>query len=149
MPKWQYFFIKATNSQRKFGLDRNENPNYGREAVYFFLKTKKKKDMILAARLEGLFCAGTKVGCSFFLSPLDLAFEASHYGRPSQEAVGVHDQRFELWAWYVEVSHYARLEAPIPIFYWLFSTHFFGLSTKFGHSIPWPHDLDGRSVKRA
>ena len=29
-----------------------------------------------------------------------------------------------------------------------FSTHLFGLSTKFGHSIPRPLDLDGHSVKR-
>jgi hypothetical protein len=36
MPTWQYFFTKATDSQRKFGLDRNGNPNYGREAVNFF-----------------------------------------------------------------------------------------------------------------
>jgi hypothetical protein len=28
------------------------------------------------------------------------------------------------------------------------SAHFFGLSTKFGHSIPWPLDLDGLSVKQ-
>ena len=31
-----YFLTKATNSQRKFGLDRNGNPNYGREAANFF-----------------------------------------------------------------------------------------------------------------
>jgi hypothetical protein len=29
-----------------------------------------------------------------------------------------------------------------------FSAHFFGLSTKFGHSIPRPLDLDSHSVKR-
>jgi hypothetical protein len=29
----------------------------------------------------------------------------------------------------------------------LFSAHFFGLSTKFGHSIPRPLDLDGHGVK--
>jgi hypothetical protein len=31
-----YFLKKATDSRRKFGLDGNENPNYGREAVGFF-----------------------------------------------------------------------------------------------------------------
>jgi hypothetical protein len=31
---------------------------------------------------------------------------------------------------------------------YVFSAHFFGLSTKFGHSIPQPLDLDGHSVKR-
>jgi hypothetical protein len=40
-----------------------------------------------------------------------------------------------------------RSKAPLTILYWLFSTHFFGFSTKFGHSIPRPLDLDGHSVK--
>jgi hypothetical protein len=31
---------------------------------------------------------------------------------------------------------------------YLLAAHFFGLSTKFGHSIPRPLDLDGHSVKR-
>jgi hypothetical protein len=40
-------------------------------------------------------------------------------------------QTFGLWAWPLEASHYAWLKASILIFCWLFSTHFFGLSTKF------------------
>jgi hypothetical protein len=44
-------------------------------------------------------------------------------------------------------SHYARPRTLIPIFYWLFSAHFFGLSTNFGHSFPWPLNLDSHSVK--
>jgi hypothetical protein len=74
--------------------------------------------------------------------------EASHFGRPNQETVGVHGQRFGLCAWALEASHYAQLKAPLTIFYWLFSAHFFGLSTKFGHSIARPLDLDGHSVNR-
>jgi hypothetical protein len=31
---------------------------------------------------------------------------------------------------------------------YVFSAHFFGFSTKFGHSIPWPLDLDNHSVKQ-
>jgi hypothetical protein len=54
---------------------------------------------------------------------------------------------FGLWAWPLEASHYAWPKALLTIFYWLCSTHFFGLSTKFGHSIPRPLDLDGHSVK--
>jgi hypothetical protein len=102
----------------------------------------------LAVRLEGLYWEGNKVGCSFFLWTLGLAFGASHYDCPSREAVRVHGQRFGLWTLGLEASHYARPKAPIPIFYWLFSAHFFGLSTKFGHSIPRPLDLDGHSAKR-
>jgi len=51
-------------------------------------------------------------------------------------------------AWPLEASHYAQLKAPLTIFYWLFSAHFFGLSTKIGHSIARPLDLDGHSVNR-
>ena len=36
----------------------------------------------------------------------------------------------------------------VPLFRWLFSTHFFGLTIKFGYSIPWALDLDSHSVKR-
>ena len=36
------FLTKATDSQREFGLDKNGNPNYGREAVGFFHKKLKK-----------------------------------------------------------------------------------------------------------
>jgi hypothetical protein len=35
MPSWQSFLTKATDSQMKFGLDMNGNPNYGQEAVSF------------------------------------------------------------------------------------------------------------------
>jgi len=115
MPPWQYYLTKATNSLRKFGLDRNGNPNYGRVAINFFSKQNSQIDKILAIRLEGL--ARKNVGCS----------PDKWYG-------------FGLGAW--------PLEALAPIFYWLFSTHFLGLPTKFDLSIPRPLDLDGHSVKR-
>jgi hypothetical protein len=88
------------------------------------------------------------VACSFGFGLWAWRLEASHYGRPSREAVGVHGQRFGLWAWPLEASHYAQPKAPLTIFYWLFSAHLFGLLTKFGHSIPRPLDLDGHSVNR-
>jgi hypothetical protein len=37
---------------------------------------------------------------------------------------------FGLWAWPLEASHYASPKTPLTIF----SAHFFGLSTKFGHN---------------
>jgi hypothetical protein len=55
---------------------------------------------------------------------------------------------FGLRAWPLEASQCARPKAPILICYWLFWAYFFGLSTKFAHSIPQPLDLDGYSVKR-
>jgi hypothetical protein len=88
------------------------------------------------------------VACSFEFGLWAWPLEASHFGCPSREAVGVHGQRFGLCAWPSEASHYAQLKAPLTIFYWLFSAHFFGLSTKFGHSIARPLDLDGHSVNQ-
>jgi len=52
---------------------------------------------------------------------------------------------FGLGLWRLHTMPGQRLQ--FLLFYWLFSTHFFGLSTKFGHSIPRPHDLDGHSVR--
>jgi hypothetical protein len=64
---------KAIDSQRKFGIDRNGNPNYGEEADVFFIR-KSNIDKILAINLEKLFWVGNKVECSFFLWTLGLAF---------------------------------------------------------------------------
>jgi hypothetical protein len=42
-----------------------------------------------------------------------------------------------------------RLELLYYVRY-IFAAHFFEISTKFGHSIPWPLDFDdGHSVKAA
>jgi hypothetical protein len=91
------------------------------ERPSIFFHKKSIIDKILAVRLEGLFWARNKVGCSF---------------------------GFGLWAWPLEASLYVKPKAPITIFCWLFLAHLFELSTKFGHSIPWPLDSDGHSVKR-
>jgi hypothetical protein len=120
---------------------------WSRGRRFFFIK-KSIIDKILGVRVEGLFWARNKEGCSFGFGLSAWLLEASHYRCPSREAVGVHGQRFGLWAWPLEASHSARPKAPHTIFYWLFSAHFFGLSTKFGHSIPRPLDLDVHSVKQ-
>jgi hypothetical protein len=39
--------------------------------------------------------------------------EASHYGCPSWDALGVHGQRYGLWTWPLKASHYARPKAPL------------------------------------
>jgi hypothetical protein len=88
------------------------------------------------------------VACSFEFGLWAWPLEASHFSRSSREAVGIHGQRFGLCAWPLEASRYAQLKAPLTIFYWLFSAHFFGLSTKFDHSIAQPLDLDDHSVNR-
>jgi hypothetical protein len=60
-----FLFEEATNSRRKFGSDGYGNPNYGQDAVNFFAYGKSITDKIMAVRLEGLFWARNKVGCSF------------------------------------------------------------------------------------
>ena len=66
-----------------------------------------------------LFWARNKVACSLEFGLWAWPLEASHFGRPSREAVGVHGQRFGLWVWLLEASHYTWLKAPLPTFYWL------------------------------
>jgi hypothetical protein len=61
-----------------------------------FLSKKQRTAKILAVRLEGLFWARSKVGCSFL-----------RFG-------------FGLWTWLLEASHCAWLKAPILIFCRLF-----------------------------
>jgi hypothetical protein len=60
------------------------------------------------------------VACSFEFELWAWPLEASHFGRPSREAVGVHGQRFELCAWPSEASHYAELKAPLTILFGYF-----------------------------
>jgi hypothetical protein len=90
-------FEEGDDSRRRFGPDKNGNPYYGREAIGFFIIKKAIINKILTVRLEGLFLARNIVGCSFGFGLWAWPLEASHYGRPSWEAVGVHDQRFGLW----------------------------------------------------
>jgi hypothetical protein len=98
------------------------------------LKLKNSKyDRILAIRLDVCFGQGINWDASSPFGLLAWPLEASHYGCPSREVVGLHGQRFGLWTWSLEASHYARPKAPISIFYWLFLAHFFGLSTKSDH----------------
>jgi len=54
----------------------------------------------------------------------------SHYGRPSREAIGLSGQRFGLWVWPLEASHYARPKAPLTMFYWVCFLNSFLLKSK-------------------
>jgi hypothetical protein len=105
-----YFLKKATDSQRKLGSDGNGNPKlWSRGRRFFFIK-KSIIDKILAVRLEGLFWVRNKVACSF-----GFGLWASHYGHPSREAVGVHGQRFGLWAWPFEVKRLVKYEINLKV----------------------------------
>jgi len=123
------------NSQRKVGSDRNGNANYGRKAVdIFFIKKikhmsyeqtlyslqpldkgwsssslkKSKTNKILAIILEELFWAANKVGCSFFLWTLGLAFGGFKLWSSKSRCRGSPCQRFGLWAWQLKASRYAQ-----------------------------------------
>jgi hypothetical protein len=102
-PTWQYLFTKATTSQRKLGLDMHGNlwtPKlWSSGCRYFFIKNQK---LTRYWPLDWRGCFGK-----------GLIWDAR--------------SSFGFWAWPLEASHYAQPKAPIPIFYWLFSPHFFGL----------------------
>jgi hypothetical protein len=53
---------------------------------------------------------------------------------------------FGLGLWRLHTIPSKRLQFLYFIGY--FSAHFFALSIEFGHSIPWPLDLDSHSVKQ-
>jgi hypothetical protein len=119
----------STFSSRQWTLERSlgqmgmKTQTRVERLLIFYIK-RIKFDKISAVRLEGLFWTWNKVGGSFFLWSLDLAVADFH------------------------IVPNLRLQFLYFIGN-LFSAHFFGLSTKFGHSIPrQPLDSDGHSVKR-
>jgi hypothetical protein len=115
------------------------------ERLSIFFHKKSNINKILALDWRGCFGKGIKWDPPSFFWTLGLAFGGFALWLSKSR---VHGQRFRLWTWPLETSHYARPKAPIPIFYWLFLAHLFGLSTKIGHSIPQPLDLGDHSMKR-
>jgi hypothetical protein len=144
-----FFFTKATNS-RRFGSDKIENPNYTREAVNFFSQSKMKLTRSWPLDRRGCFGQRIKWDACFSFGLWAWPLEASHYGHPSQEAMGVHGQKvwtLEFGLWRLHIVSGWRLQFLYFVGY-VFAAHFFGLSTKFGHSIMRPLNLDSHSVKR-
>jgi hypothetical protein len=107
MPPWYYFLTKVTNSQRKFGLDRIENPNYGQEAVNF--STLKYNSLTTSCPLDwrGCFGQGIKWGCSFCLWTLGLAFGGFTLWPSKLRGRGSSWPNVWTWALPLEASHYA------------------------------------------
>jgi hypothetical protein len=58
--KSDYFMKKAMDSRRKFGLDGNGNPNYGREAVGFFSLNNQSSTRSWPLDWRGYFEQGIK-----------------------------------------------------------------------------------------
>jgi hypothetical protein len=58
--------------------------------------------------LEELFWAANKVGCSFFLWTLGLAFGGFKLWSSKSRCRGSPCQRFGLWAWQLKASRYAQ-----------------------------------------
>jgi hypothetical protein len=77
------FWKKATDSQRKFGSDGNENPKYGREAASFFSLKNQSLTRSWPLDWRGYFEQGRKwdapLGLDFGLGLWRL--QSSHYGR--------------------------------------------------------------------
>jgi hypothetical protein len=59
-PTWQCFLTKAADSRRKFGLDRNGNPNYGRRGCHLFFIEINKVTRAWLLDWRGCFGQGIK-----------------------------------------------------------------------------------------
>jgi hypothetical protein len=115
----------------------------------FFLKKNKSLTRSWPLDWRGYFEQGIKwdapLGLDFGLGIWKLHTMAVQVEKPWEFMAKGLDIGLTLW----KASHYAQLKAPLTISYgYVFSAHFFGLSTKFGHSTPRPLDLDGHSVNR-
>jgi len=49
MSTWQHFMTKVMDSQKKFGLDKNGNSNYGEEVVKILSLQKRNPKIICVA----------------------------------------------------------------------------------------------------
>jgi hypothetical protein len=127
--KW-LLFEEGDGRSKEVWVGREWKPKLWTRGRRFLFIKWSIIDKILAVRLEGLFWARNKVACSFEFGLWAWPLEASHFGRPSREAMGVHGQRFGLCTWPLEASHYAQLKAPLTIFYWLciFSSYLWTLN---------------------
>jgi hypothetical protein len=85
--------------------------------------------------LEGLLWARDKVGCSFGFLDFGLGLWRLHTMTVQVERMREFTAKgldFGLGLWKLHSMPCQRLQ--LLYFYWLFSAHFFELSTKFGHS---------------
>jgi hypothetical protein len=98
-------FEEGDGFMKKVWVGREWKPKVWLRGYRFSFIKKSIINKILAIRLEGLFWARNKVGCSF---------------------------GFGLWAWPLETSHYARPKAPLTILVLAgyFSAHFFNLDSQ-------------------
>jgi hypothetical protein len=140
--KW-LFLKKATDSCRKFGLDENGNPNYDREAVGFFSLNNKSLTRSWPLDWRGYVEQGIK-----WHAPLSLDFAGFTLWLSKSRGRG--SSWPKVWTLRLAFEGFTLCLAEGYAYYILLaiSAHFSGLSTKFGHSIAQPLDLDGRSVNR-
>jgi hypothetical protein len=90
---------------------------------------------------------GTSTGCNQWLTLAKIALKMPHAGRSCSLVVNTSrcGEGINLRRLHTMLGQ--RLQFLYFISY-VFPAHFFGLSTKVGHSLPRPLDLDGHSVKR-
>jgi hypothetical protein len=78
-------FTKVTDSRMKFGSDRNGNPNYGREAVGFFLL--KNQSLTRSSLLDWRGCFGQGIKWD---APLNLDFGLGLWGLHTMSSRRLH-----------------------------------------------------------
>jgi hypothetical protein len=90
---------------------------------------------ILAVRLQGTLWARNRVGCSFEFG-VGLGLWRLHTKLQLFELRGRGSSWPRVWTLSLTFGGFTLYpaKAPLTIFYWLFSAHFFRISTKFGHS---------------
>jgi hypothetical protein len=100
----------------------------------FFIK-KSIIGKILAVRLQGTLWARNRVGCSFEFG-VGLGLWRLHTKLQLFELRGRGSSWPRVWTLSLTFGGFTLYpaKAPLTIFYWLFSAHFFRISTKFGHS---------------
>jgi hypothetical protein len=118
-------------------------------SIFFF--HLKNQSLTRSWPLDWRGCFGPRIkwdaplGLNFGLDHWRLRTMAVQVERPWKFMAKGLDFGLDLWKLHTMPSQ--RLQFLYFVGY-VFSAHFFGLSTKFGHLIPRPLDLDGHSVKR-
>jgi hypothetical protein len=115
MSTWQYFVDQSDGLLKEVGVGQEWKPRTMVERLPIFSLQNQKLRRSWTLYWRGCFGQGIKWDAPSSLS-MGLNFGLGLW-RLQTMAVGVHGQRFGLWAWLLEASHYARLKAPIPIFY--------------------------------
>ena len=143
------FWRRGDNLSKEVWVGREWKPKLWLRGCRFFSLNKQSLTRSWPLHSRGYFEQGIKwhasLSLDFGLDLWRLHTMAVQFERPWEFMAKGLD--FGLGLWRLHTMPGRRLHLLYFIGY-LFSAHFFGLSTKCGHSIPRPLDFNGHSVKR-